>query len=124
MGKVVFNSKIKRFIEKNREVLDFALERMGKDGVNLTRMRIPYKEGDLYDAVEWVKLEVLNHIIRIEKEYAGYQEFGRRKDGSKVVINYSTPNTGSNFLRGAGEILKRDALNYLKQAAQSVYNRL
>lgn len=120
MGKVVFKSRSREVLSKIEVVMDSALDRMGEDGVKIARMRIPYASGDLFKAVEHVKIAPLAHRVRVEKEYAGYQEMGRRKDGSHVVKKYTTPSTGKEFLRDMARNLIRNAINYFKQAAQSV----
>lgn len=46
--------------------------------------------------------------------YAAYQERGARADGSHVVRHYTTPGTGKDFLKNAGEaIVKKGIKPYL-----------
>jgi len=116
--KVIDNSR--RFMRVNARVLDAALGRMGRDIVQVTKIRIPFKSGDLQKEIEHKKVAKLVHKVIINKEYAAYQEKGQRADGSRVVRKYTTPGTGKNALKDGGTTVTKDALNYLKQAASQV----
>lgn len=50
---------------------------------------VPMDNGDLRTNVS-----VKPGVITYESVYAGYQYYGRRKDGTHVVKNYTTPGTG------------------------------
>lgn len=50
---------------------------------------VPMKNGDLRTNVN---LQV--DSITYESPYASYQYFGRRKDGTRVISNWTTPGTG------------------------------
>src|SRR5690554_6373418 len=43
----------------------------------------------------------LKATIKWNKAYAGYQEAGERRDGSRKVKNYTTPGTGPHFAENA-----------------------
>ena len=113
--KVVNN--MPKFYRSNTEMMGGALSRMGRDIVNISKIRVPFKDGDLMKSAEEVKVSVLHRKVLYNKEYAGYQERAKRKDGSRKVRNYSTPGTGKDFLKGAGKQVKQNVLNYFKQAA-------
>lgn len=113
--KVVNN--MPRFYRSNTEMMGGALSRMGRDIINISKIRVPFREGDLMKSAEDVKVSALHHKVLYNEEYAGYQERGKRKDGSRKVRNYSTPGTGKDFLKGAGKQVKQNVLNYFKQAA-------
>lgn len=113
--KVVNN--MPRFYRSSTEMMGGALSRMGKDIINISKIRVPFKEGDLMKSAEDVKVSALHRKVLYNEEHAGYQERGKRKDGSRKVRNYSTPGTGKDFLKGAGKQVSKNALNYFKQAA-------
>ena len=78
---------------------------------------VPYKTGLLQSTgVVEVLDDGLKAIVEFGNgiEYAAYQEFGQRKDGSHVVRNYTTPGTGPHYLRDAGNSVKKEGIkNYL-----------
>lgn len=47
-------------------------------------------------------------------DYAQYQERGKRRDGSRVVKNYSTGGTGKGFAKNAVTKVVKDRNKYLK----------
>lgn len=49
---------------------------------------VPMRNGDLRTNVD-VKVDSITY----ESPYASYQYFGRRKDGSRVINHWTTPNT-------------------------------
>ena len=57
--------------------------------------------------------------IFYEEEYAGYQYYGQRKDGSHKVVNYTTPGTGAFWdelmLSAEGKQLEQDMNDYIKK---------
>ena len=50
---------------------------------------VPQRDGNLRTIVD-----IQSDSITYEQEYAKYQYYGMRKDGSHVVKNYTTPGTG------------------------------
>ena len=119
-NKVKVTDNFNKFDTKMTKVFDSALGRMGKDIKQIASIRIPFKSGDLQGSIENKRDDVLKHKVLINSEYAGYQERGVRKDGSHKVRKYTTPNTGKKFLKGAGDDVSKNALNYLKQANQLI----
>lgn len=51
---------------------------------------VPQRDGNLRTIVD-IKADSITY----EQEYAKYQYYGMRKDGSHVVKNYTTPGTGT-----------------------------
>ena len=98
------------------KAMDSALERMAKDIKQVAWITIPFLTGALQQATESDKKGLLDHRVIANKEYASYQERGVRKDGTHKVRRYSTPGTGSNYLKKAGNKIVKDAINYLRQA--------
>ena len=112
--------KSNQFIMNNRRQMDSALERMATDIMTIAKVKVPLKSGNLQDQMTTRKVGVGHHQVRVDETYAGYQERGMRKDGSRVVRRYTTPGTGKNFLKGAGQQVAPRALQYVKQAASRV----
>lgn len=111
---------ILHFDRQTIQVFDAALGRMAKDIVQVAKIRVPYKDGDLQDSIESEKRGLLRHRVVAKKKYASYQERGMRQDGSHAVRKYTTPNTGKHYLQQGGDKVKENALNYLKQANQLI----
>lgn len=120
MGKFIITDNGKRFVSANREVMDGAMETMSKDISTMAKSRVPFKSSDLFKAINPYKVKQLHHQVIADTEYAAYQEEGQRKDGTHVVKKYTTPSTGKDFLKGAGDKVTSNALNYLKQAVHSI----
>lgn len=114
--KVINNAK--RFGSVSTNLLDSALERMARDVVNIAKIRVPFLSGTLMKAIEARKMGFLKHRVEVNTEYAAYQERGQRHDGTRVVKYYTTPRTGKGFLKEGGDSITKNAINYLKQAAQ------
>lgn len=120
MSRIIVKNEIRKWDKKRKSLFDVAVGRMAKDIVQIGKIRVPFKSGDLQQSLEWKKEGLLKHKVVADTEYAAYQERGRRRDGSHVVRKYTTPNTGAHYLRDAGEKVKENALNYIKQANQLI----
>lgn len=117
MSKVKYVNNFQSFVNSTDNVMEGAIARMSKDTGTIAKIRIPFKGGDLQKSEEQIKVSKLHMKVLFNEEYASYQERGERKDGSRKVRKYSTPGTGKDFLKEAGEKVGRDAVNYFKQAA-------
>lgn len=113
-------NKLKEFAAKNAEACDKALERMAGDIVKVAKIRVPFEHGHLMKSIKASRIKPLHHRVVVDSDYAAYQERGMRRNGSHVVRRYSTPGTGAHYLRDAGRSISDKALNYLKQAANSI----
>jgi len=77
---------------------------------------VPYKTGALQSTGIVEPKGEYEQIVQFGNglDYARYQEFGQRADGSHVVRNYTTPGTGAHYLRDAGNSVKQEGIkNYL-----------
>jgi hypothetical protein len=54
--------------------------------------------------------------IKWGEQYAQYQERGKRKDGSRRVINYTTGGTGKHFAQNAIAQVSKKIPSYMKKA--------
>lgn len=117
-------NNLPEFIQKNAIAMDKAVKRMADDTVKVAKIRVPFKEGDLQQSGHTKKIKTMHHRAVFDTPYAAYQERGYRRDGSRVVRNYTTPGTGKGYLLGAGTKIADNLLNYLKQAANSIRMRL
>ena len=77
--------KKKLGIDENGEVLAFMTETCYK----AMDKYVPKRDGNLRTIVD-----LRTHSITYESEYAEYQYYGEREDGSHKVQNYTTPGTG------------------------------
>jgi hypothetical protein len=123
-GKMVIKNGLQRFKNANGRLMDMAMERMTRDTATLAKVRMPYREGDMTDNTSVERKRTMRYRVLVNVEYAAYQERGQRKDGTHKVRKYSTPGTGKDFLKGSGQTIARDGLNYLKQAANNLRMKL
>ena len=113
-------SDILKWSSKAVDAMGIAYDRMAKDIVRLAKIKVPYKSGDLMKETKSKKLGLLKYRVTVDKEYASYQERGKRKNGTHVVRKYTTPNTGRNFLSGSADSVVAKHIQYLKQANQLI----
>lgn len=113
--------KMNKFIEQNARAMDRAVNRMAVDVERSAKARVPVSPhgGHLRASGMHKKKGFMKYVVVFDKEYAGYQEFGQRKDGSHVVRHYSTPGTGKFYLRDSGRNVAKNAIQYFKQEARS-----
>lgn len=117
MARVRVQDKSAQFMKVNDRQMDIALGRMAQDIQTIAKVRVPLKSGNLQDRIEKKRISARKHQVRVDEDYAGYQERGMRKDGSRVVRRYTTPGTGKDFLKGAGKQVAPRATSYFRQAA-------
>lgn len=119
-GRVVIKNRMGQFIKENQTAIEKALDRMGKDVKMIARIKAPYKSGELQDKIENKKRSKLQHYVEVDSPYASYQERGMRRDGTRIVRNYTTMGTGKNFLKNAGDQVTKDAVKYFRQAVHTI----
>lgn len=108
-------SRLKEFGDSVDEKADLLLEKMGQDILVLSQAKVPKKDGALESSAVSEKRGDKSHRVSYNEPYAGYQERGRRKDGSRVVKNYTTAGTGKDFLKKSGTTVVAKANEYAKQ---------
>ena len=101
-------------------VIDKALGKMASDTANVAKIRVPFKDGNLMEAIEVVRKGFKHFWVLVDEAYAAFQERGERFDGSLVVKRYTTPNTGKDYLKNAGSQVTKDFTQYIKQAINSI----
>lgn len=111
---------MQKFLQLNQDAMDGALDRMAHDICIVAKIRVPYKEGDLQKAGRPERKAKLKHRVIFDSDYASYQERGERRDGSRKVRKYTTPNTSAHFLEEGGNTVVKDAVNYFKQANNQI----
>lgn len=83
--------------------MDDAIREAAKDVLIKAKNRAPFRKGGLRANADFKKVKPLRQVVNFWMEYAGYQEFGQRKDGSHVVRRYTTLGTGKNYLKKSGD---------------------
>lgn len=84
------------------------LRMLCEDIVTTSRPNTPRDKGNLnQDVLKTVS--GLKGRIEWRKVYAEYQERGKRRDGSRVVKNYTTPGTGPHFAENAVKLIAEKA---------------
>jgi len=119
-NKVRIIDKSGLFHRLSTNALDGALARMAKDVKQIAKITVPFKTGNLQKSIQDEKRGFLKHRVIADEVYAGYQERGKRLDGSRVVRKYTTPGTGKRYLEKAGDNVTKDIVNFFKQAAKKV----
>ena len=102
-----------------RRALEFvgedAIREGARDGFIKAKMNAPFKKGGLRSEADFRRVGRLTQRITFWKEYAAYQERGRRRNGRNVVRNYTTSGTGAHFLEYAGDEQANKLLFTLKK---------
>ena len=105
---VKFVDKSPQFIRRLSAKVDTMLSAMGVDILRLSKQKVPVDRGQLQSSGILEKKGHNVYTIQYNKKYASYQHRGARKDGTRVVRNYSTQGTGSKFLSDpASEIMRK-----------------
>lgn len=74
---------------------------------------IPGHKGTLRNSSRIERISPLHYAAMYGGEnvpYAGYQERGMRRDGSRKVRHYTTPGTGKHFLKNAGDAIAKQGI--------------
>lgn len=112
-----YKDKSQVWMKVFKKNVEEAISAMGRAMVYRARMTVPYKTGMLSQTgrVEGRGLEREVVFGNEAVPYAAYQERGMRADGTHVVVNYTTPGTGSRYLRNAAESVLNEGIGkYLK----------
>lgn len=111
--------KIQAWAEKNTGAMDRALVRLAVDVERGAKNRVPVSAGggQLKSSIKHRKVGFLKYEVEANKEYARYQEFGG--DGKRVVRRYTTPGTGKEYLKQAGQSAAQKAVEYFTQEGGS-----
>lgn len=103
MSRIVIDDKLPQFKRSLDLVLDDAFRETSRDILIKAKTRAPFLKGGLRADSIAKRLSKLKWRVSFNKEYAGYQEFGQRRDGSHKVRNYSTGGTGAHYLEKSGD---------------------
>lgn len=95
---------------------DLALGAMAQDIEMMAVFKVPVDTGKLSRFIRRRRLSARHWEVRVDKEYAAYQERGMRADGSHRVRKYSRPGSGPHFLRDAGKQVMLRAKIYFRKA--------
>lgn len=92
-----------------------ALHSMGKTIKNESLMKAPKKDGPMRESAQVIDGNKAVIVIYGggEIQYAGYQERGKRRDGSYAVKRYTTPGTSAHFLENTGKNVTKRGLRWL-----------
>lgn len=119
---VKIQNDIDKFLREYDKAVDLALQRMGKDLLRVANIKVPKKSGILRRSGQ-VEQGTRNHEYYVSfgndgskaSNYAAVQEQGSRA-GAAPFVNYTTPATGSGYLKDAADTVTSKARDYLKQA--------
>lgn len=117
---VQVNSYIDQFLKSHEQEFDLMLGRIAQDIKRRMLPIIPVRSGNLISRIEVKRFSPRKYEVRIDEDYAAYQERGRRADGSHVVKKYTKPGTGKNFFKIAGKAASQNAGSQFKLAAARV----
>lgn len=118
------DNRMGRFMQANEIAMDKALMAMRTDIFILSQFKVPFAGGELKDSGEHMKMGRLHHRVQYGENgaqgYAGYQHRGMRRDGSRIVRNYTTAGTNKHFLSDSGKIIAPKSGQYFKREAEKV----
>lgn len=118
MGKITLKDRSKEFEKRSDFEIDMALAEMATDILRMGRGKVPYFQGRLRASGRFNRLGQKRYKVGYYTTYAGYQEFGQRKDGSRQVTRYRLGGTGAGFLRETAQGVANNAKQYLRKAGQ------
>lgn len=105
------------FNNKADVVLDQALGSMAADIERLAKMKVPVRKGRLQSSI--VHVRVAPKRFEVRAGFLGEIKYARKME--YVQFNhYTTPGTGSRYMRNSGATVARKSLGYLKEAASRV----
>ena len=113
-------NNIMRFVAQSEKACDRALNRMAIDIERLAKQTVPFDKGQLKSSGYHTKVGTLHYRTVFNKEYAAYQEFGQRQDGSHVVRRHSHAGKKAHYLGDAGKTIGARAIDYIKQEVRSI----
>lgn len=108
------------FIKKNDDNIDIVLNSMAIDIERLAKVVVPFGTGQLRASIQHYRKAPKSYFIIANKEYAAYQERGKRRDGSRIVRRYSKSGTGKEYLSGPGRKIGVDFGRRMKAIAGRV----
>lgn len=113
MNNVVINDRLPQFSRNLVPLIDSAMKELSYDIIIESREIAPKKRGNLRANSFPVRKRVMKWRVEFNQKYALYQEVGRA--GSRVFRNYTTPGTGSRFLKKSGDKVFKEALITLRK---------
>ena len=108
------------YIAKIERAKHLTVLEIGRDILVDAKRNAPYKDGGLRRESDVQNENFTTTKVRFYAEYAGYQERGSRKDGSRVVRRYTTGGTGAHFLENAGIKAQKTAVMIFKKHVGSI----
>lgn len=98
---------------------DLALGAAAQDIEMIAVYYVPVDSGRLARMIRRRRKNALNWEVRVDEDYAAYQERGMRADGSHRVRKYSRPGSGPHYLaRAAGVVQQKIASYFIRANAQ------
>ena len=98
---------------------DLALGAAAQDIEMIAAYYVPVDTGRLARMIRRRRKNALNWEVRVDEDYAAYQERGMRADGSHRVRKYSRPGSGPHYLaRAAGVVQQKIASYFIRANAQ------
>jgi hypothetical protein len=122
MAQQGFSSNRGNFNHKHLAFVDMALGRMAM-AVEIalkTSSGMPVDTGNMKSQTRHFKNDNGNWRTEIDTAYAAYQEKGMRKDGTRIVKNYTTSGTGSGFFMRAIDIMTRQKESLIMESKRAV----
>lgn len=117
MAKVTVIDRMREFASKNEAAMDAALAEMATDIIRMARPLTPYFQGRLRASARFERVKRLSYKVGYYTEYAAYQEFGQRRDGSHIVRRHTTGGTKTHYLSDSGRQVTKNAPAYVRKHA-------
>lgn len=116
-----FSSDRTAFNKKHATFLDVLMSHMAMDIEILikTTTGTPVKTGDMKAETRHFRTRSGSFRVESDKEYAAYQEAGRRKDGTHIAKNYTTAGTGAGWFQKAIDIVLKNQISYVQVARRA-----
>lgn len=112
---VRFDNGFPQYDRKVEQMVDAAMDNMCDGVVRYAELRVPLKDGQLWGDIRKLKVHKHKYQVRVDSDYAAYQERGMRADGSHVVRNYTSGGTGKDYLKDGLKKVFQGLNSYFKK---------
>jgi hypothetical protein len=120
---IKFNDKSADVSKRIEKAADNLLGALAVDILRASKMVVPVKTGTLQDTGNFKQIAPLRWEVSYGKvsnagsnavKYALYQHSGQRVDGTRKVLNYTTPGTNKGYLVNPANAVVRAARSKIK----------
>ena len=121
---LVVKDDLSKWVSRQDRMHDLALGAAAQDIEMIAAYYVPVDTGRLARMIRRRRKSALNWEVRVDEDYAAYQERGMRADGSHRVRKYSRPGSGPHYLARAAGVVQQKIGSYFRRANAQVSREL